>query len=125
MSDLFESHDMTKPVTKEDLNESTRSALELYQEILADLPAMPPEYRQRSDEMARESADHLRWLFSDLDDNTLAAFAAYNFMNLAAVWASSSSAEVTLLGLVLYFGSLVEQLAWQLGTPEAPEPEYK
>ena len=87
-----------------------RQAVSLYDRVVQDVPSY---------EESPDSADFLRKLFPELDDLTLAGFAAYICINALTAYASSKKAGEGIFILGLAFGERTKRLAWSLLTPEA------
>ena len=107
-----------KPLTREQQDGAVKAALELFDEFPAEVLTLRGEEAERN---ASESADHLRRLFPEVDDRTLAGFAAYAFMNLAGAWSARDDSCPDLLVTALHFGAMAKQLAALTLAPEAPE----
>lgn len=107
------------PTTPEQLAESVRGALEIYDGIVAGGTLVPTPDMERD---ARESADHLRMLFPDLGDATIAGFVSYVFVNLAMMYRQNPFSSVDLLAAALTYGQVLKQFAWSVTTPDGGSP---
>ena len=102
------------PTTPEQLAESVQAAIEIYDGIAVELGGDTLDMR----ETARESADHLRMLFPDLSEATLAGFMAFVFTNIALAYRMNPFSSSDLLAMALSFGQVLKQFT---PIPDSPE----
>lgn len=114
---------LDRPITSDERIEAIKQATHLYDETVAPLVEIGGPPPAGTEEEARGSADLLRNLFPELPDLTIAGFTSYVTVNCLTHWASSEDAGTDLLLLGLHMGLVTKQLAWSLGTPDAPEPK--
>lgn len=93
------------PTTPEQLAESVQAAIEIYDDITRGLGGETPD----PEGTARDTADHLRMLFPDLDEATLAGFMAFVFTNIALAYRMNPFSGTDLLAMALTFGQVLKQ----------------
>jgi hypothetical protein len=82
------------------------------------LEAYPPSKKNKK--LAEEAADHLRRVFSHLDDMCLAAIAAYIVTNVVMMGSASESPDLLLVAVT--YAYITRELAWELWDQSLRKP---